>query len=89
MHVPVWSDGPIHDLRRSVATRMADLGVQPHVIEADVEPPERPQGGPAGIYNRSTYANEVRAALLLWEDHVRTLVEGGERKILPYTPAAS
>ena len=23
----------IHDLRRSIATRMGDLGVQPHIIE--------------------------------------------------------
>ena len=26
---------------------------------------------------------EVRAALAMWEDHIRTLVEGGERKIIP------
>ena len=68
---------------------MADLGVQPHVIEQILNHQSGHKRGPAGIYNRSVYANEVRAALLLWEDHVRTLVEGGERKILPYTPVAS
>ena len=26
----------LHDIRRSVATGMADLGIQPHVIEADI-----------------------------------------------------
>ena len=26
---------------------------------------------------------EVKAALALWSDHVRTLIEGGERKIVP------
>jgi hypothetical protein len=29
------------------------------------------------------YANEVRAALLMWSDHIRTLVEGGKGKIVP------
>jgi integrase len=24
----------LHDLRRTVATRMADIGIQPHIIEA-------------------------------------------------------
>ena len=31
----------------------------------------------------------MRAALALWDDHVRTLVEGGERKILPLPSAGS
>jgi len=39
--------------------------------------------GAGGIYNRSVYEREVRAALALWADHVRALVKGGERKIVP------
>jgi hypothetical protein len=35
------------------------------------------------VYNRSHYEREVRAALAMWADHVRSIVEGGERKILP------
>jgi hypothetical protein len=31
----------------------------------------------------------MRNALALWEDHVRTLVEGGERKVVPYAPQAA
>ena len=46
----------------------------------------RDRAGIAGIYNRSPYEREVRAALALWQDHVRTLVEGGERKVVPYAP---
>ena len=72
----------VHDIRRSVATRMADLGIAPHIIEAVLNHYSGHRRGPAGIYNRSNYPNEVRAALLLWEDHVRTLAEGGERKVL-------
>ena len=89
MHVPVWSDGLIHDLRRSVATRMADLGVQPHIIEQILNHQSGHKGGPAGHLQRSTYDNEVRNALLMWEDRVRSLVEGGERKILHMSAPAS
>ena len=77
------TDWTLHDLRRTVATRMADLGVQPHIIEAVLNHVSGHKGGVAGIYNRSSYEREVRAALMLWADHVRALVEGGEKKIVP------
>ena len=80
------TDWTVHDIRRSVATRMGDLGVQPHVIEAVLN---HQRGGVAGIYNKSPYANEVRAALALWEDHIHALLTGGERKIIPYVPTAT
>ena len=75
-----WS---LHDLRRSCATRMADLGVQPHIVEQVLNHQSGHKAGPAGIYNRSSYEREVRAALALWADHLRTLVEGGDRKVVP------
>src|SRR5262249_1935058 len=79
----------LHDLRRTLATTMAEtLKVAPHVIEALLNHISGDKSGVAGIYNRATYANEVRTALALWEDHIRTLVEGGERKILPLPSAA-
>ena len=62
---------------------MADLGVQPHVIEEILNHRSAHRAGPAGIYNRSSYERETRAALALWADHVRVLVDGGERKVLP------
>ena len=67
----------LHDLRRTLATRMADLGVQPHVIEAVLNHISGHKAGVAGIYNRSTYAAEKSAALTLWSDHVMTLVGAG------------
>ena len=80
----------VHDLRRSTATKLADLGVQPHIVEEILgHSSSGHKRGPAGIYNRSVYANEVRAALLLWEDHVHALVDGGERKVLAYAPAVN
>src|SRR5262245_19882621 len=72
-----------HDVRRSVATGLANIGVQPHIVEQILNHQSGHKRGPAGIYNRSVYTNEVRAALALWSDHVRTLVQGGERKVVP------
>jgi integrase len=72
----------VHDIRRSVATHMAELGVLPHVVEAVLNHVSGHKAGVAGVYNRSTYANEAKAALALWADHVRTIVEGGEHKVV-------
>jgi integrase len=73
----------IHDVRRSIATMMADIGIAPHVIEQILNHQSGHKSGVAGVYNRSRYEREVRAALALWEDHIRTLVDGGERKVVP------
>jgi integrase len=72
-----------HDLRRSAATKMADLGVQPHVIEQILNHQSGHKRGPAGIYNRSSYDREVRAALALWGEHVLAIVEGRASKVVP------
>ena len=53
---------------------MADLGVQPHVIEAVLNHVSGHKAGVAGVYNRSTYTAEKRAALDLWGSHVQTLL---------------
>jgi integrase len=74
----------LHDIRRTVATRLADLGVQPHVIEQILNHQSGHKAGIAGIYNRSSYEREVKAALAMWADHMRALAEGGERKVLGF-----
>ncbi len=64
----------LHDIRRTVATRLADLGVLPHVVEAVLNHASGHKAGVAGVYNRSAYAAEKRAALDLWARHVTGLV---------------
>ena len=39
--------------------------------------------GVAGVYNRSPYEREVRAALALWAEHVAAIVEGRMRVVVP------
>jgi integrase len=65
----------LHDLRRSVATRMADIGVEPHVIEATLNHHSGFRSGVAGTYNRSAYTPQIAAALARWSAHVAVLVE--------------
>jgi integrase len=72
----------LHDLRRTAATRMADLGVQPHVIEAILNHYGGFRSGVSGTYNRSPYENEMRTALALWANHVASLIEGGAQKVV-------
>jgi integrase len=60
----------LHDLRRTCANGMAELGVQPHIIEAVLNHVSGHKAGVAGIYNRAKYADEMRSALQKWADHV-------------------
>lgn len=66
----------VHDLRRTAATRMADIGVQPHVVEAVLNHLSGSKAGVAGVYNRAAYREEKRAALALWADRVAELTKG-------------
>ena len=64
----------LHDIRRTVATRMGDFGVLPHVIEAALNHVSGSKAGVAGTYNRSLYEPEKRKALELWAGHVGSLI---------------
>jgi integrase len=70
--IPPWV---IHDIRRSVATHMAELGVQPHVIEAVLNHVSGHKAGVAGIYNRASYSKEKRDALTLWADRISKITQ--------------
>jgi integrase len=78
----------LHDLRRTVATRMAELGVQPHIVEAILNHVSGHKRGVAGIYNRATYDKEKREALNLWAEHVMALVEGRKAVVVPMKKGA-
>lgn len=69
--MPYWT---LHDLRRTGATHMGALGVQPHVVEAVLNHASGAISGVAGIYNRYSYMNEKREALTLWHDKIQALV---------------
>jgi integrase len=72
----------LHDLRRSAATHMAELGVQPHIIEAALNHVGH-KSGVAGIYNRASYEREKAAALSVWAERLYAIVEERPSKIFP------
>lgn len=72
--IPGWV---IHDLRRTVSTRMnEDLGVLPHVVEAVLNHVSGARAGVAGTYNRALYLDDKRRALTAWAGYVEQLVSG-------------
>jgi len=77
----------VHDLRRTCATRMADLGVQPHIVEATLNHISGHRGGIAGVYNRAVYGPEKAQALALWATHVAAAVEGRAGNVTPLRAA--
>jgi integrase len=64
----------LHDLRRTAATGMAEIGIPPHIVEACLNHVSGAKAGVAGTYNRAAYADEKRAALEQWAQHVAKIV---------------
>jgi integrase len=66
----------LHDLRRTAATGMAELGIAPHIVEAALNHVSGARAGVAGTYNRAVYLPEKKAALERWAAHIDGLVTG-------------
>jgi len=80
MQIPPWR---LHDLRRTCATGIAELGIAPHIVEAVLNHVSGARAGVAGTYNRAVYAGEKKAALERWAAHVEGLIEGRPPKVVP------
>lgn len=74
----------LHDLRRTVATRMAEIEVQPHVIEACLNHSHGSKV--ARTYNRHDYSAEKREALNRWADHLSVILDGA--RVVPIARTA-
>ena len=73
VRIPPWR---LHDLRRTCATGMAGIGIQPHVVEAVLNHVSGAKAGVAGVYNVHSYSAEKMAALERWTAHVEALIAG-------------
>ncbi len=69
--VSAWT---LHDLRRTYATTHARLGTPIHVIERLLNHVSGSISGVAAIYNRYSYAAEMRAAVDSYEAYLRKLL---------------
>jgi integrase len=79
--MPPWI---IHDLRRAVATGMAEIGIQPHVIEAILNHVSGHKAGVAGIYNHAAYEPEKVTALNRWSEHIEAIIEKRKSNIASF-----
>jgi hypothetical protein len=77
---PHWM---LHDLRRTCATGMAELGIEPHVVEDVLNHIRGAKAGVAGTYNRAAFAPEKKAALDRGAAYIEGLVCGRDANVRP------
>ncbi len=66
----------VHDLRRTAATGMEDLGIPTHIVETALNHVSGAKAGIVGIYQRAEHKEAVRAAFKAWDSHVMEIVSG-------------
>jgi integrase len=76
---PKWV---VHDIRRSVASGMAKIGIAVPVIEKVLAHRSGTFRGIVGTYQRHSFLPEMAAALQKWGDHVERLVGGKPAKVV-------
>ena len=68
-------DFRIHDLRRTAATRMAELGISPHTISMILNHVSARQGTITNrVYVQYSYLSEKREALLAWSMRLDSII---------------
>jgi integrase len=77
----------LHDLRRTMASHMARLGIALPTIERILNHVGESFGGIAGVYQKHDFADEQRIALEAWGRHIEALVAGETAKFLPLRKA--
>jgi integrase len=65
----------VHDIRRTAATGLQRLGVRFEVTEAVLNHLSGAKSGVAGVYQRHDWADEKRAALDSWAEHLAAITE--------------
>lgn len=63
----------LHDLRRTVVSGMARLGVAPHVADKILNHQSGTISGVAAVYQRHEFLNQRKSALCQWGNHVVSL----------------
>ena len=69
----------LHDIRRTVTTGMASLGIAPHVADKVMNHQSGTISGVAAVYQRHEFLDERKTALEAWGRYVQSLLDGAER----------
>lgn len=67
-----------HDLRRTVATHMNEIGIMPHIVEKVLNHKLR---GMMATYNRAEYWEERVKALEIWQEKIKQIANS--EKVIP------
>ena len=78
--IPNWR---VHDIRRSTATHMNEIGIPPWIVEAVLNHVSGHKSGIAGVYNRATHEAEKAIALSRWDAAVAAIIEGRDSNVTP------
>jgi integrase len=65
----------LHDIRRSVATKLQALGVRLEVVERILGHVSGSRSGIVGVYQRHRFDDEAAAALTLWARYLQSLID--------------
>ncbi len=76
------TDWRLHDLRRTAASCMAEIGIAPHVIEKILNHATGQISGVAAIYNRHAYRREKADALAAWSMALQEIIGQGEDNVI-------
>ena len=68
-----FSDWVLHDLRRTLATKWQEMGIEIATTEKMLSH-SAVTGGLVGIYQRSNYLAQMRIAVANWEEYLNTLL---------------
>jgi integrase len=69
----------VHDLRRTCATHLGEMGVAPHVISAVLNHVSTARASiTQAVYNRHSYAAEKRDALECWGKRLEAILAGSD-----------
>ena len=79
-------DVRLHDLRRTLRTGLAELGVSFEVAERVLN---HAMPGLQAVYNRHNYLAQKRTALTMWAEHVLSLAVKREATVVAFRPAAA
>ncbi len=87
-----FKDWRIHDLRRTCATGMEDLGIPTHIVETALNHLSGAKAGIVGVYQRAEHREAVKRAFLAWERRVIEIVSDGApagSNVVPFVANAS
>jgi integrase len=71
-HLAPWT---VHDVRRTVRTRLSSIGIQPHIAELVLGHAGHRHSVDGSVYDHHTYEREIADALMRWSIALAAIVD--------------